>query len=253
MTNRLHNKRALITGGTSGIGLETAKQFLAEGARVMVTGSSEESLDEARRQLGSDALFLIFSKTDAGNLAEQKKLAQLVEDSFGQLDVAFLNAGIGVFMPLDAWDEAAFDRSLAVNLKGPFFLLQALLGTFANPASIILNASVNAHLGVPASSVYSMTKAGMISLAKTLSGELIGRGIRVNTVSPGTVTTPIYGKLGLPDEALQQMKDGLIALTPAHRFGLPVEIAKAVVFLASDESTYAVGSEFILDGGLTIA
>jgi NAD(P)-dependent dehydrogenase (short-subunit alcohol dehydrogenase family) len=248
--NRLHNKRALVTGGTSGIGLETAKQFLAEGARVMVTGSSNESLAEARRQLGGDALF---SKTDAGDLQAQVKLAQEVRDAFGQLDVAFINAGIGVFMPLEAWDEAAFDRSMAVNFKGPFFLLQALLGTFANPASVIFNGSVNAHLGMPASSVYSATKAGLISLAKTLSGELAARGIRLNTVSPGTVTTPIYGKLGMPADALQQMKDGLTAVIPLHRFGSPVEIAKAVVFLASDESTYAVGSEFILDGGLTIA
>jgi NAD(P)-dependent dehydrogenase (short-subunit alcohol dehydrogenase family) len=248
--NRLHNKRALVTGGTSGIGLETARQFLAEGARVMVTGSSDESLAEARRQLGGDALF---SKTDAGDLQAQVKLAQEVRDAFGQLDVAFINAGIGVFMPLEAWDEAAFDRSMAVNFKGPFFLLQALLGTFANPASVILNGSVNAHLGMPASSVYSATKAGLVSLAKTLSGELVARGIRLNTVSPGTVTTPIYGKLGLPADALQQMKDGLTAVIPLHRFGSPVEIAKAVVFLASDESTYAVGSEFILDGGLTIA
>lgn len=248
--NRLHNKRALVTGGTSGIGLETARQFLAEGARVMVTGSSDESLAEARRQLGGDALF---SKTDAGDLQAQVKLAQEVRDAFGQLDVAFINAGIGIFMPLEAWDEAAFDRSMAVNFKGPFFLLQALLGTFANPASVILNGSVNAHLGMPASSVYSATKAGLVSLAKTLSGELVARGIRLNTVSPGTVTTPIYGKLGLPADALQQMKDGLTAVIPLHRFGSPVEIAKAVVFLASDESTYAVGSEFILDGGLTIA
>lgn len=248
--NRLHNKRALVTGGTSGIGLETARQFLAEGARVMVTGSSDESLAEARRQLGGDALF---SKTDAGDLQAQVKLARQVRDAFGQLDVAFINAGIGVFMPLEAWDEAAFDRSMAVNFKGPFFLLQALLGTFANPASVILNGSVNAHLGMPASSVYSATKAGLVSLAKTLSGELVARGIRLNTVSPGTVTTPIYAKLGLPADALQQMKDGLTAVIPLHRFGSPVEIAKAVVFLASDESTYAVGSEFILDGGLTIA
>jgi NAD(P)-dependent dehydrogenase (short-subunit alcohol dehydrogenase family) len=248
--NRLHNKRALVTGGTSGIGLETARQFMAEGARVMVTGSSDESLAEARRQLGGDALF---SKTDAGDLQAQVKLARQVRDAFGQLDVAFINAGIGVFMPLEAWDEAAFDRSMAVNFKGPFFLLQALLGTFANPASVILNGSVNAHLGMPASSVYSATKAGLVSLAKTLSGELVARGIRLNTVSPGTVTTPIYGKLGLPADALQQMKDGLTAVIPLHRFGSPVEIAKAVVFLASDESTYAVGSEFILDGGLTIA
>jgi NAD(P)-dependent dehydrogenase (short-subunit alcohol dehydrogenase family) len=180
----------------------------------------------------------------------QARLAQTVAGAFGQLDVLFVNAGIGVFKPLEAWDEASFDRSMAVNLKGPFFLVQALLPFFANPASVVLNASINAHIGMPASSVYAATKAGLICMARTLSGELIGRGIRVNAISPGPVTTPIYDKLGMALADLQAMKEGLIARVPAGRFGTPLEIAKAVVFLASGESAYAVGSELVMGGGL---
>jgi len=246
--NRLKGKRALITGGTTGIGLATAKQFLAEGARVAVTGLNPQTLAQARRELGPE---VVFAQIDAGNVQDQKQLAHILAEAFGQIDVAFLNAGIGVFKPLDQWDEASFDRSVAVNLKGPFFLLQALLPLFANPASVVLTSSVNAHIGMPASSVYSATKAGLRSLSRTLSGELIARGIRLNTLSPGTVTTPIYGKLGMPQEALQQMTDALVGQVPVKRFGSAVEIANAAVYLASDESAYAVGSELVVDGGLT--
>jgi NAD(P)-dependent dehydrogenase (short-subunit alcohol dehydrogenase family) len=246
--NRLKGKRALITGGTTGIGLATARRFLAEGARVAVTGLNAETLAQARHELGSDVLF---AQIDAGNVQAQKQLARMLAEAFGQIDVAFLNAGIGVFKPLDQWDEASFDRSMAVNLKGPFFLLQALLPLFANPASVVLTSSVNAHIGMATSSVYSATKAGLRSLSRTLSGELIARGIRVNTISPGTVTTPIYGKLGMPPEALKQMTDALVGQVPAQRFGSACEIADAAVYLASDESAYAVGSELVLDGGLT--
>jgi NAD(P)-dependent dehydrogenase (short-subunit alcohol dehydrogenase family) len=140
---------------------------------------------------------------------------------------------------------------MAVNLKGPFFLVQALLPVLANPASVILTASVNAHVGMPTSSVYSATKAGLISLARTLSGELIARGIRVNTLSPGPVNTPIYGKLGMPADELQKMADGILAQLPARRFGSPEEIAHAAVYLASDESRFAIGSELVLDGGFS--
>ena len=246
--NRLNGKRALITGGTTGIGLAAAQQFLAEGARLVVTGFNDDTLAQARRELGSEVAVL---KIDAGDVQAQKKLAQQVADTLGQLDVAFINAGIGVFKPLAQWDEASYDRSMAVNLKGPFFLVQALLPVLANPASVILTASVNAHIGMPASSVYSATKAGLISLARTLSGELITRGIRVNTLSPGPVTTPIYGKLGMPAEELQKMEDALLAQMPVQRFGTAEEIAQAVVYLASDESRFAVGSELVLDGGFS--
>lgn len=242
--NRLNGKRALITGGTTGIGLETARQFLAEGARVAVTGTNPETLALARAELGSDALIL---RADAGSVADQKTLAQSLQDAFGQLDAVFINAGVAEFRSLDAWDEAAFDRSIAVNLKGPFFLLQALLPLLANPASVVLNTSINAHIGMPYSSLYAATKGGLLTLARTLSGELIGRGIRVNAVSPGPVSTPLHDKLGMGPEELK----GLISQIPAGRRGHPSEIAKAVVFLASDESAFTVGSELIIDGGMS--
>ncbi|MBA3594932.1 MAG: SDR family oxidoreductase [Pseudomonadota bacterium] len=246
--NRLDGKRALITGGTTGIGLAAAKQFLTEGARLVVTGFNDDTLAQARRELGSEVAVL---KIDAGDVRAQKQLAQQLADTLGQLDVAFINAGIGVFKPLEQWDETSYDRSMAVNLKGPFFLMQALLPVLANPASVILTASVVAHVGMPTSSVYSATKAGLISLARTLSGELIARGIRVNALSPGAVNTPIYGKLGMPADELQKMEDGLRAQTPAQRFGTPDEVAQAAVYLASDESRFAVGSELVLDGGFS--
>lgn len=243
---RLKGKRALITGGTTGIGVATAQQFLLEGARVMVTGLNEETIEQARKQLGREVAVV---QVDAGKPKEQQRLSTLVKEAFGQLDVAVLNAGIGVFKPLDQWDEESFDRSMAVNFKGPFFLLQALLPVLANPASVVLTGSVNAHIGMPTSSVYSASKAALRSLARTLSGELIARGVRVNTLSPGPVSTPIYGKLGLPAEALQEMSQAILAQVPAGRFGEPVEIARAAVFLASDDSAYAVGSEVVVDGG----
>lgn len=248
MNKRLQGKRTLITGGTTGIGFETARQFLAEGARVLVTGLNNETISKARQELGSEAMIV---KIDAGSVEAQAQLAAIVKETYGQLEVAVVNAGIGVFKPLDQWDEKTFDRSVAVNLKGPFFLLQALLPVFANPASVILTGSVNAHIGMPTSSVYAATKAALRSLSRTLSGELIVRGIRLNTLSPGPVTTPIYGKLGLPANELKQMGDAILSQLPIGRFGLPVEIAKAAVYLATDESGFAVGSELVLDGGFT--
>ena len=240
---RLSNKRALITGGTSGIGFETARQFVAEGARVAITGSNPATLDAARAELG-DVLAI---RADAGDVAAQKAVANTIRESFGGLDILFANAGIGEFRPLEQWDEAGFDRSVAVNLKGPFFLVQALLPIFANPASIVLNTSINAHIGMPTSSVYAATKAGLISLARTLSGELLARGIRVNAVSPGPIATPLYGKIGMDEAAVKE----LVAQIPAGRRGDPNEIAQAVVFLASEESAFTVGSELIIDGGMS--
>ena len=246
--NRLINKRALITGGTSGIGLETARQFLAEGARVAVTGSSDASIAAARQEFGDRVLIL---RSDAGVVAEQPALAKAILEAFGGLDTVFINAGVAQLKPVEQWDEAAFDRTFAINLKGPYFLLQALLPLLANPSSVVLNTSVNAHIGMPTSSVYAASKAGLISLARTLSGELIGRGIRVNAVSPGPVTTPLYGKLGLSTEDLDKTAASIRALVPAGRFGTTTEIAKAVVFLASDESAFTVGSELLIDGGMS--
>jgi NAD(P)-dependent dehydrogenase (short-subunit alcohol dehydrogenase family) len=245
--NRLRDKRALITGGTTGIGLETARQFLHEGARVAITGRNPATLDAARKELGSDVLIL---PSDASDIAAQRAVAATLHEKFGGLDILFVNAGIAELRPVEKWDEAAFDRSFSINFKGPYFLVQALLPVFANPASIVINASVNAHLGMPNTSVYGATKAALLSLTRTLSGELISRGIRVNAVSPGPISTPLYGKLGLAEAELKTVSASIQSQVPAGRFGNSVEIAKAVVFLASDESSYTVGSELLVDGGM---
>jgi NAD(P)-dependent dehydrogenase (short-subunit alcohol dehydrogenase family) len=246
--DRLKNKRALITGGTTGIGLETARQFLCEGARVAVTGTNPATLDAARKELGSGALVVA---SDAGDTAAQGALAKTIGEAFGQLDIVFVNAGIADLRPLEKWDESAFERSLAINFKGPFFLIQALLPIFAKPASVVLNTSINAHIGMPATTVYAASKAALLSLAKTLSGELIGRGIRVNAVSPGPITTPLLSKVGLTEAELKAVGDSILSQIPTGRFGNPVEIAKAVVFLASDEAAFTVGSELVIDGGMS--
>ena len=246
--NRLANKKALITGGTSGIGLETARQFLAEGALVAVTGTNPKTIESARAELGPDVLYL---RSDASDVAGQKVLADSIAESFGKLDILFINAGVADLRPLEAWDEAGFDRTVAINLKGPIFLVQALLPVFANPASIVLNTSVNAHIGMPNTSVYAATKAGLVSLARTLSGELLGRGIRVNAVSPGPIETPLYSKLGLSDADLESVAGSIKKQVPIGRFGTATEIAHAIVFLASDESAFTVGSELLVDGGMS--
>ncbi|MCG5241267.1 SDR family oxidoreductase [Azospirillum doebereinerae] len=245
---RLTGKRTLVTGGTSGIGLETARQFLAEGARVAVTGTNPATIEAARAELGPDVLVI---RADAGDAAGQTAVADAVARAFGGLDAVFVNAGVADFRPLDQWDEAGFDRSVAVNLKGPLFLVRALLPILANPASIVLNTSINAHIGMPNSSVYALTKAGLLSLARSLSGELIGRGIRVNAVSPGPIATPLHHKFGLSEADRAAMAAGILGQIPAGRFGDPSEIAKAVVFLASDESAFTVGGELIIDGGMS--
>jgi len=246
--NRLQGKRALITGGTTGIGLETARQFLKEGARVAITGNNPATLETARKQLGPDVQVI---PSDAGNAAAQKQVADAVRQAFGGLDVLFVNAGIVDMRPFDQFDEAGFDRSFNIMLKGPYFLTQALLPVFAKPASIILNGSVNAHIGMANTTVYAAAKAALISLARTLSGELISRSIRVNVVSAGPIATPLLSRLGLPEEQLKAVKTSIQGQVPLGRFGEPSEIACAVVFLASDESAFTVGSEFIIDGGMT--
>lgn len=246
---RLTGKRTLITGGTSGIGLETAKQFLEEGARVIVTGNNPDSIERAKSALGSEAPVL---RADSASIEAQRMLADAVKEHYGQLDVAFLNAGVSVWQPIEHWTEEAFDRSFAINVKGPYFLIQALLPVFANPASVVLNTSVNAHVGAATSSVYGATKAAFLNLSKTLSAEFLPRGIRINAVSPGPVDTPLYDKLGIPDAYRDQVNKDIVSTIPLGRFGSPKEVAKAVVYLASDDSAWTIGSEIVVDGGRTL-
>ncbi|MER9658182.1 SDR family oxidoreductase [Mesorhizobium sp. M0152] len=246
---RLRNKATLITGGTSGIGLATARRFLEEGARVAITGTNKGRLEEARKTLGDNVLII---DADAGSVAAQDDIARQLGAAFGKLDAVFVNAGIVDLRPLADWSEAAFDRSVAIDLKGPYFLVKALVPLLSNPASIILSGSVNAHMGMAGTHVYSLAKAGMISLARTLSGELIGRGIRANVISPGPIDTPLNDKLGLGPAETKARAKAVVGMVPAGRFGTAEEIANAVVFLASDECRFMVGSEMLIDGGMSI-
>jgi NAD(P)-dependent dehydrogenase (short-subunit alcohol dehydrogenase family) len=246
--NRLTGKRALITGGTTGIGLETARQFLDEGARVAITGTNPDNLAAAKKQLGAEVLVI---QSDASNIPHQLALAEQLKSVWGGLDTVFINAGVADFRPIDAFDEQGFDRTFSTNVKGPYFLIQVLIPLLANPSSVVLNTSINANIGMPNSSVYAASKAALISMARTLSGELIGKGIRFNAISPGPISTPIYGKLGLPADQLNAMAGQIQSQIPLGRFGNPLEIAKAVVFMASDESSFTVGSELIIDGGMS--
>lgn len=245
--DRLKGKRALISGGTTGIGLETAREFLEEGARVAITGRNPANLDAARKGLGGDVVAI---QSDSMDVAGQKAVAETIRQAFGELDILFVNAGIADLRPVEQWDEAGFDRMFATNVKGPFFSIQALLPIFAKPAAIVLNTSVNAHIGMPNSTIYGASKAALASLMRTLSGEWIGRDIRVNGVSPGPISTPLYGKLGFSAADLKNVAASIQSQVPAGRFGNPSEIAKAVVFLASDECPFAVGSELFVDGGM---
>ncbi|HTJ57559.1 MAG TPA: SDR family oxidoreductase [Devosiaceae bacterium] len=247
---RLERKRALITGGTSGIGLATAKRFVEEGALVAITGRKPADIAAARAELSTSVTVI---EADAGNAAAQAQVAAEVHQTLGGLDVLFVNAGIIDMRPLEDWDEAGFDRLIDIDLKGPYFLIQALLPLFGNPASIILSGSVNARLGAPTTHVYSIAKAGMASLARTLSGELIGRGIRANVICPGPIATPLQFNRGGADAAAREaVAKATVAQVPAGRFGEPGEVANTVVFLASDEARFIVGSEIVIDGGMSV-
>lgn len=242
---RLQGKYALITGGTSGIGFETARQFLAEGATVAITGRSESGLLAAKEQLGDIHII----RSDAGNIGQQRDLAEQIAQWWPRLDVLYVNAGDVTHHPLQDWDESSYDRLMNTNLKGPFFLIQALLPLLANPSSIIVCGSVSAHIGLPQSNAYAASKAAILSLARTLSGELHSRGIRVNGLSPGPTETPALGKLG--NGASQEvLREEIRALVPIGRLGTALELAKSAVFLASEESAFMVGSELLIDGGV---
>ncbi|HEJ7131087.1 TPA: SDR family oxidoreductase [Serratia marcescens] len=245
--SRLQGKYALITGGTSGIGLETARQFIAEGATVAITGRSQSALDAAGQALGGKALLLL---SDAGDIPQQRELAQRLGQRWPRLDVLYINAGDVTHRPLQEWDEQSYQRLMDINLKGPFFLIQALLPLLANPSSVILCGSVSAHIGLPQSSAYAASKAGLLSLARTLSSELHARGIRLNGLSPGPTETPALGKLGLAEADEQALRDDIRALVPIGRMGSALELAKAAVFLAADESAFMVGAELQMDGGV---
>ena len=243
-------KTALVTGGTTGIGRATAELLHRAGARVAITGQNAETLSAARRELPPEVLVL---KSDARSLADAALLAGEVERNFGHLDVLFLNAGIAQLSPFEAVTEAFYEEHMDVNVKGVVFTLQKLLPLLAVGASVIVNTSVADQKGTPGLSIYSATKGAVAALVRTLAVELAGRGIRVNSVSPATILTPIQAKFGLPPDVAAATAKVYTERIPLGRFGAADEVAKAVRFLASPAASYITGSELAVDGGLSIA
>lgn len=247
--NRLEGKTVLITGGSSGIGLATARLFRDEGARVAITGRNAESLTRAQAELSSEALVI---RSDAGNMLEIASLMEQVQARFGKLDVLFINAGVATAAPIEHVSEAQFDDIMGVNFKGVFFTIQKALPLFAERASVIVTTSITNQLGSPNFSVYGASKAALRSLVKSLGLELIGRGVRVNAISPGPIATPMFDRFGLPSEMVHAIKGEIEFKSPSKRFGAADEVAKAALFLASDDSTYVVGEEIVVDGGMSL-
>jgi NAD(P)-dependent dehydrogenase (short-subunit alcohol dehydrogenase family) len=245
---QLNGKTALITGGTSGIGLATAKAFQQLGAKVAITGQNVDRLNQAVNELGKEVVPI---HADVRSLADIEAMVTTVKEKFRKLDTLFVNAGITKLAPMGDVTAEFIDETMDVNFKGAFFTIQKAVSIMPQGSTIVINTSVNNQMGMLGSSIYAASKAGLRSLTRTLAAELIGQGIRVNAVSPGPISTPIYGKLGIPQQQLQEFAQQIQQQIPMHRFGEPDEIAKAVVFLASDDSSFVLGEEIVVDGGWT--
>jgi NAD(P)-dependent dehydrogenase (short-subunit alcohol dehydrogenase family) len=245
---KLTGKIALITGGNSGIGLATARLFSQEGAKVIIAGRDRNTLNEAASVVGGDVLAL---QADLAHLAQIDHLYQEIAEKFGKIDVLFANAGMGRFTSVEDTTEAIYDEVFSINMKGLYFTVQKALVHLNDNSAIVLNTSFIGSLGLPGTSVVSASKAAVRSLARTFSAELIDRGIRVNTVSPGAIATPFHSRTGLPQEAVEANAQKFIAQIPMKRFGTPEEIAKAVLFLSTSDSSYILGAEIAVDGGIS--
>src|SRR5580658_2424118 len=244
---KLTGKIAVITGGSSGMGLTTAEHFVAEGAYVFITGRRRDELEAAVKQIGKG---LTGVQGDVSNLADIDRLYETVKREKGHIDVLFANAGVGApRAALGAITEQDFDRTFNINVKGLLFTVQKALPLFTDGGSILLNASVAASKGFPGMSVYSATKAAVRSFARTWTADLKDRKIRVNVISPGPIDTPIFEIPGRSAEQIEQIKAGFASAVPMGRLGRPDEIAKAAVFLASDDSSFITGTELFVDGG----
>jgi len=244
---RLAGKVAVVTGGNSGIGLATAQRFHEEGAKVAITGRDQKTLDAAVKTIGGNVLAV---RADVSKLSDLEKFYKTVGETFGKIDIIFANAGIAKFAPFPDSTEALFDETFDINVKGVYFTIQKALPLLNDGASIIINSSVVNETGVAAASVYAATKAAVRSFARTLTTELVDRGIRVNVVSPGPITTPIFDRTGLPQEAIDEFARGIKEKVPMKRFGKPEEVADTVLFLATPASSYITGVDINVDGGL---
>lgn len=245
--DKLKNKVAVITGGSSGIGLATAKEFIANGAKVVIFGRGKHALDEAVSELGFNSFAI------QGDIAQQTDLDKLFTETnirFGGIDILFVNAAQVKLAPIADTTEALFDEMIGVNFKGAYFTLQKAIPYLNTNASVIITTSYFNSIGFGGSSLLSASKAALRSLVRVASAELVEKGIRVNAISPGAIATPLWSKIGLPEDVLKSAGEAITSQIPVKRFGQPEEIAKAVLFLASDDSSYIIGNEITVDGGL---
>lgn len=246
---RYTDKIVVVIGGNSGIGLASAEAFAAEGAIVVLTGRDRETVAAMAARIGPAATGI------AADIADTNARASLFADikqRFGRIDTLFVNAGVGAFVPIERVTEADWNRIVDINLKGAYFTIQAALPLMTSGGAIVLNASVGHRKGLPGNSVYGASKAGLRSLARTLGAELVDRGIRINCVSPGPIDTPIIGRTqGLEAQDVPAAREMMRNATPMKRLGRPEEVARAVLFLGSDEASFITGEDIFVDGGLT--
>ena len=243
----LNGKTAVITGGNSGIGYASARKFKDLGANVIITGRNKQAVENAANELGVTGLV-----ADQANLGDIDTLQSQVKDKFGKVDILFINAGVATFAPVESLTEEKFDNTMNINFKGAFFTLQKFLPILSEGASVINLSSINAYTGMPNTAVYAASKAALNSLTRTAATELAPRKIRVNSVNPGPVNTPLFGKLGMPDEAIKEFASAMQDRIPLKQFGDPEDVASLVAFLASDDAGFITGAEYNIDGGVNI-
>lgn len=244
---KLNGKVAVVTGGNSGIGYASAKDLIDNGAQVVITGRNHEAVKRAAEELGSTGIV-----ADQSSLSDTDALVEQVKAQFGKIDILFINAGVVAMAPLEVLTEEQFDNNMDINFKGAFFTLQKFIPILNEGASVINLSSINAYTGMPNTAVYAASKAALNSLTRTAAYELAPKKIRVNAVCPGPVKTPIFGKAGLDESAINEFGVAMQNRVPLKRLGESDDIAKLITFLASDDASFITGSEYVIDGGVIL-
>ncbi len=245
---RFQGKVAVVTGGYSGIGLAAAKAYAKEGARVAILGRDKVTVEQARKEIGPDTIAV---QGDVAKLADLDRLIAEVKGQAGRIDALFVNAGVGKFLPIEASDEDLYDWTFDINVKGAYFTVKKALPLMGPGSAIVLNGSCVVEMGMPSASIYTASKAAVNSLARSLMGELAPQGIRINIVNPGPIETPIFNRMGMDAESTKGMVEGIRSQVPLGRMGNPEEIADAVLYLTSDDSSYVHGATLLVDGGMS--